>query len=40
MNRILNISFDCDMPSGDNNYYSSSSCNSLFVRDISTDSQI
>ncbi|CAD8135662.1 unnamed protein product [Paramecium octaurelia] len=40
MNRILNISFDCDMPSGDNNYYSSSSCNSLYVRDISTNSQI
>ncbi|CAK78586.1 unnamed protein product (macronuclear) [Paramecium tetraurelia] len=40
MNRILNISFDCEMPSGDNNYYSSGSCNSLYVRDISTNSQI
>ncbi|CAD8142515.1 unnamed protein product [Paramecium octaurelia] len=39
-NRILNISFECDMPKGDNNYYSSNSCNSLYVRDISTDSSI
>ncbi|CAD8046435.1 unnamed protein product [Paramecium sonneborni] len=40
MNRILNISFNCDLPKGGNGYYSSNTCNSLYVTDISTDSQI
>ncbi|CAD8127061.1 unnamed protein product [Paramecium sonneborni] len=40
MKRILNISFDCDLPNGGNGYYFSNSCNSLYVRDISTNNQI